>query len=108
MTIRPASSSSRIVLSLRIMVRRRLQFALERGRSSAAEHKLPKLRTRVRFSSPALTKCLVRGLSCRLQFIDADGDGTFMAHPLGVSVDTRLVDHVADGLGDDHIAIPGG
>ncbi len=34
-------------------------MAPPRGRSSAAEHQLPKLRTRVRFSSPAPTKALV-------------------------------------------------
>src|SRR4029079_2290962 len=33
-----------------------------RGRSSAAEHQLPKLRTRVRFPSPALSNALVSWL----------------------------------------------
>ena len=35
---------------------RPLQLSRLRGRSSAAEHQLPKLRTRVRFSSPALSE----------------------------------------------------
>ena len=34
----------------------RVEFPRSRGRSSEAEHQLPKLRTRVRFPSPALTK----------------------------------------------------
>jgi hypothetical protein len=36
---------------------RKLAFRPVRGRSSAAEHQLPKLRTRVRFPSPALYEC---------------------------------------------------
>ena len=40
-----------------------------RGRSSEAEHQLPKLRTRVRFSSPALSKHRrSRWVSCRRVF----------------------------------------
>src|SRR5437764_15353348 len=107
-SIRPAASSSRMVRSERIMVPRRLQLPPERGRSSAAEHQLPKLRTRVRFSSPALTKCLVTGLPGSGELVESAGDGAFMAHPIGVDVDARLVDDVADGLGDDHVAVEGG
>src|SRR5436305_10839208 len=108
MTMRPALTSSRMVRSERIMPSRRLQFGPERGRSSAAEHQLPKLRTRVRFSSPALTKCLVTGLPGSGELVESAGDGAFMAHPIGVDVDARLVDDVADGLGDDHVAAEGG
>src|SRR5262249_7693640 len=58
MTMRPALSCSRIVLSDRItrgsLPARLGIFVAPRGCSSEAEHQLPKLRTRVRFPSPAL------------------------------------------------------
>src|SRR5579862_8583016 len=53
MTILLASSSSRIVRSERTTGQHDSVMP-PRGRSSAAEHQLPKLRTRVRFPSPAL------------------------------------------------------
>src|SRR5207302_8169368 len=54
-TMRPAASSSRIERSERI-IGGKIQSPTSRGRSSEAEHQLPKLRTRVRFSSPAPRK----------------------------------------------------
>src|SRR6266536_1491687 len=58
MTMRPALSSSRMVASDRITLgslpARLGIFGGPRGCSSEAEHQLPKLRTRVRFPSPAL------------------------------------------------------
>src|SRR5580698_6018663 len=53
MTILLASSSSRMVRSERTTGQHDSVMP-PRGRSSAAEHQLPKLRTRVRFPSPAL------------------------------------------------------
>src|SRR5437763_7836371 len=68
MMMRPSASALRIEISERITAltlreagdgsrapRRRVLGSLRaaRGRSSAAEHQLPKLRTRVRFPSPA-------------------------------------------------------
>ena len=58
MTIRPAASASRMERSERITVpnpskRNSLVRFQCRGCSSMAEHQLPKLRTRVRFPSPA-------------------------------------------------------
>src|SRR6266536_2781950 len=58
MTMRPALSSSRMVASDRITLGSLPAglgiFGGPRGCSSEAEHQLPKLRTRVRFPSPAL------------------------------------------------------
>src|SRR3954454_18396519 len=105
-TIRPALSSSRMVLSLRIMVRRRLQFGRERGRSSEAEHQLPKLRTRVRFSSPALISAADvvgemlagQGRAGRAQL----GRGAFEDDPAAVTSGTRA--EVDDPVGVGHDA----
>ncbi len=89
----------------------RVEFPRSRGRSSEAEHQLPKLRTRVRFPSPALALCgLPRDLAVLTHSDDDeewDLDWKFLAVRRVVEQDPRSfvwIDDAIDFLRDEAVS----
>src|SRR5918994_4237487 len=98
MTMRPAFSCSRIVLSDRITCGSLPAalgiFVAPLGCSSEAEHQLPKLRTRVRFPSPAL--CFSAAARASGQLLVAEAHRRVVVHHAD-----SLHERVTDGRADE-------